>query len=1091
MQGSKLSRYVYYARVKQITENFKNAGNYKKYPKGNKQYWQGVYNTLSRREVKQHEVKKRKVKPPSVQEFYIRNGSYNKIFSTIINQNKLLSEGQSDQLYNNLISNGMNVMKITMLNGDVNNFTISDNSYDFFKYITTQGKLIINEKNEFESGGLSQIDINEIRSIVILEMKAQREIKNKNGKFFPYVNTSGLDLSRYQIYNQEQAYDEKVINAREQCLMSCLLKSGVDKTLVNKIKISYVSGVYISKKDLHEISKLINRNIVVHNYIGIKLNKKRFKAENSDEKDINIAMYNNHYFLFEKTHYSNFSIKNYELVKDEPEFYNIYVRDKGKYYYRDPKKAKISSLFLVKKLQEQKYFKKLDLSKFQETSSHAETRHNIYLNNIQNEQRLVKPNKEKEIKPRNIVYADTETDVSRKDHKLMLIAGVKDDSDKVFLFNIYDQPPSDKREQMIVYKFMDKATSNGTKNALIYFHNLKYDYTILEKYLNIRKKCSKDGQIYNVVCSYKKCEVELRDSYKLLPFGLKKLCKDFNLPKEICKKEAINYRYYEKHNNGKRIKTKRYKKQLSNADKLVFDEVINDEVSYDPETKTFNPWSYYKKYLRFDCLSLKALLQKFNKLIVDITYNEKTNKSMSVYDCLTISSLTDKYMRDQGAYDGIYEVSGNLRAYIGKAVYGGRVCVNNKYKKQVIEEKMADYDGVSLYPSAIHRLCNEIGLAQGMATRYNKNELNEWRKKTFSVLTIKILKVNKIQQMPFIAVRSEGSIEYTNKAPDKAFEIDSIGLEDLIKFHNIEYEVLDGVYWDEGVNKQMGKTISKLFNERLKYKKSNKALANTLKLMLNSSYGKTIMKQTNTRKQIIKESTNKYNKKTKKWEIKNATNFNDYVCNNFNTIKSYRKLNDNTYEIEMICADNSYNRAHIGCSILSMSKRIMNEVFDVANDLKVPIYYTDTDSLHCKYDDVPKIEEAYFKTYKKKLNGKQLGQFHTDFSLDGACDEIYATKSIFLGKKSYLDVLESKDKDGNKITGFHIRLKGITKEGIDHQSKKYEDGALGLFTDLSKGKEIKMILNPFNVEMNSQKVLFDFKKGIVSTKSEFKRMVRF
>ena len=45
----------------------------------------------------------------------------------------------------------------------------------------------------------------------------------------------------------------------------------------------------------------------------------------------------------------------------------------------------------------------------------------------------------------------------------------------------------------------------------------------------------------------------------------------------------------------------------------------------------------------------------------------------------------------------------------------------------------------------------------------------------------------------------------------------------------------------------------------------------------------------------------------------------NYINNNFNTIKSYRKLNDNNYEVESMCSDESYNRGHIGCAILSMS----------------------------------------------------------------------------------------------------------------------------------------------------------------------------
>ena len=498
------------------------------------------------------------------------------------------------------------------------------------------------------------------------------------------------------------------------------------------------------------------------------------------------------------------------------------------------------------------------------------------------------------------------------------------------------------------------------------------------------------------------------------------------------------------------------------------------------ENKTFNPTSYYKDYLRLDCLVLKKGLHKFNELITQIT-------GMTIYDSLTISSLTDKYFLQEGAYKNVYEVKGNLRAYIAKAVYGGRVCVNERYKKKVVEGRISDYDGVSLYPSAINRLCREIGLPCGKAKRLGGEN---WKNKVYSILTVKITKVNKKQQMPFIAHKGEGSIEYTNEVPENEIVIDSITLEDYVKFHEIEYEILDGVYWDGGVNKKMGEIVQKLFTERLQIKKTNKALSNVIKLMLNSAYGKTIMKKTNTEKKIVKTS-HKRKDENGRWIDVIHTNFNDFVYNNFNTIKSYRRVNGDNFEVESICCDNTYNRGHIGCAILSMSKRIMNEVFDVANDNNYPIYYTDTDSLHCNLDDVVKLEEKYEERYGKVLNGKQLEQFHTDFDLDGACSEIYATKSIFLGKKSYLDVLESVDENGNKIHGHHIRLKGITEEGLEDASKHYENGYVGLYEDLAEGNEVKIILNPYNESENSKKVLFEFGKGTVSTKKEFIRSVKF
>ena len=273
-------------------------------------------------------------------------------------------------------------------------------------------------------------------------------------------------------------------------------------------------------------------------------------------------------------------------------------------------------------------------------------------------------------------------------------------------------------------------------------------------------------------------------------------------------------------------------------------------------------------------------------------------------------------------------------------------------------------------------------------------------------------------------------------------------------------------------------------------KNKKKALSNTIKLMLNSSYGKTIMKKTKSQKVIV--NAHKYTKnKNGTLEKIEGVNLENYIFNYFNTIKCYRKLNDDKYEVERVKFDDSYNRGHIGCAILSMSKRIMNEVFDVANENKLPIYYTDTDSLHCNLGDVPKLEAKYKERYDKELNGKNLEQFHTDFDLDGAASEIYATKSIFLGKKSYLDCLESTDSDGKKITGYHIRLKGITKEGLEHQSKKYDNGYFGLFNDLANGTKINFVLNPFNPDTNENKVLFEFKKGKVTTRKEFIREVKF
>ena len=93
-----------------------------------------------------------------------------------------------------------------------------------------------------------------------------------------------------------------------------------------------------------------------------------------------------------------------------------------------------------------------------------------------------------------------------------------------------------------------------------------------------------------------------------------------------------------------------------------------------------------------------------------------------------------------------------------------------------------------------------------------------------------------------------------------------------------------------------------------------------------------------------------------------------------------------------------FNYVHCGVGILSMSTKIMNQVFDVSNDCGVKVYYQDTDSIHVYSDDVDKNVKIYKQKYKQYLVGDGLGNFQVGFSMDGAVTEIYGVESLFLGK---------------------------------------------------------------------------------------------
>ena len=68
--------------------------------------------------------------------------------------------------------------------------------------------------------------------------------------------------------------------------------------------------------------------------------------------------------------------------------------------------------------------------------------------------------------------------------------------------------------------------------------------------------------------------------------------------------------------------------------------------------------------------------------------------------------------------------------------------------------------------------------------------------------------------------------------------------------------------------------------------------------------------------------------------------------------------------------------------------------------------------------------------------------------MDGACSDIYSKESLFLGKKTYIDILESTDKDGNIINSEHIRMRGIPTPCIKYYAKQNNMSVLDTYKNI-------------------------------------------
>ncbi len=103
-------------------------------------------------------------------------------------------------------------------------------------------------------------------------------------------------------------------------------------------------------------------------------------------------------------------------------------------------------------------------------------------------------------------------------------------------------------------------------------------------------------------------------------------------------------------------------------------------------------------------------------------------------------------------------------------------------------------------------------------------------------------------------------------------------MEDLIKFQKVEFKINSGYYFNEGFNNTITKEIEYLFNKRKELKKQGNKCEVLYKLLMNSSYGKSIQKAHNKGVKFFnnKKDFNKYYDKYYN-EMMRAFNYDDEI----------------------------------------------------------------------------------------------------------------------------------------------------------------------------------------------------------------------
>lgn len=889
-----------------------------------------------------------------------------------------------------------------------------------------------------------------------IEIMKLDESKNKiKGAFFPYKHKlDGVDLSPIQIY-QDITKDFNELNIN--CLVHSIIQHGLDNNLKSDEWNKIVSDIKFSVMTAEVSQVKIKQIAEQHNlYITIKRpeshrNLRKYGNKEKSKYEIKLGLIEEHYFLIRDVDITEYAIKHYEEIKHKERWNEFIKKDE-----RD-KKRFIDSYKLIQAILENKLVEKFTREELQDTG---------FLNQVKELQEpyyVVNDYPEYKDKKQSPYYVehhelcfDFETSTEGDKHIPYLCVC----DDKTF----YGVDCGKQMLEYIIKKY------NNIPIRLI-AHNAGYDLRFITEYLTELNIIERGHMLLRAEGKYKKLKIQVQDSYALISSKLSGFSKMFGMEQE---KEIMPYGLYTK---------ERVEKQFINikeciiACKLQYQQnnigveldVKKEKEFCDLFISNCKKWNcldgcevdiieYSKRYCLIDVAVLKEGWNIFKSWIKEVC-------DLDTGDYVSLPSLANDYMIKEGVYEGVCYVGGEQREFIQQALVGGRtMCRQNK--KWKTNRKIDDFDAVSLYPSAMKRL---VGYLMGNPKPLEIKTYDFLKNQDGYFVEILIQKVNKHYAFPLMSKITDGGIRnFTNEMEGETMFVDKITLEDLKEYHEIEFEVVRGYYYNEGRNNKIGSVIQNLFDTRLKAKKAGNPIQNVYKLLMNSAYGKTIMKPIEDETKFIKKDE-----------------YENYVSNNFTFMKEAKEITGNFYKVKLDKQINTHkNLASCGIEVLSMSKRIMNEVMCLAEDNDLSIYYQDTDSMHIHTEEVKTLSDLFREKYNRELIGKNMGQFHTDFDSQILKGSMSAVESIFLGKKCYIDKLKGDDEG---VYDYHIRMKGVSGDAIKDYAFENKKDLMEVYNDLYEGKELV-----FDLCCGGKKLSFDFKYNMeIVSKNLFERKIGF
>jgi hypothetical protein len=931
----------------------------------------------------------------------------------------------------------------------------------------------------------------------------------KEGEFFNYLHKTEIDLRKCGVFNNKEnqqildngieTYDYDILTNKG-CLYYALHQNLQNDPLTPYIE----EDLQVIFSNIYRTSLKIETVKYVAKELKITINLRYndgFKNRNAKLNEgclyeCNIGFLKDHYFLNYKTQHTIYSVVNYyEICKEKDCNYIFAKRDTNTYKRDNTGKRFVDAYDIIEVFLRNKdlfleelpnVIEKAEGEADKQTKAVAITEEELQIaiskiddNQIYNyeydvekrmeslEKRILK---DKSLSKEWIqVASDLETITDKTTNKIVAVGS---------FYKLPNEPPKKFIGLDCIHQFL-KAIPN---NCILYFHNTKFDISHFHQHFtDILEYVENDGRFIYQKAKYYGKTFYIVDTLNYLSGSLKSLAEDFKLKMG---KELINYQIYNDLTNRELSVGKWYRnieedfRNCYNNDNEFLENIEKWKIKRSSNNKEYDALGYLSEYGLVDVVILQQLYDVFQKSIMDnfgIDMKFGLSNGCKLYP--TISSIAKEYSKMTGCLNGVCSNKGVIREFIDGALVGGKTMLKNNEKVIVETVSQSIIDYTSLYPSAMYAM---EGYAIGKPSLIrNLDSVGE----NYYVVKIRIDK-NKIRRKLNYPVISKISKRYmmdvdgrmknintrcfTNDFKEgEEIIVDKYTLEDVIKFQGLDYTIMYGLGWFDGYNAEIKEVVKFCFDKRIELKRAGNTAGQTAyKLILNSLYGFTAEKPHLTKVNIVKsEDVMKY-----------VLSHSKRVCSASKIGDGDKYLVKSSEDINKHC---NYN--HIATSILSYSKRLMLEVFVVAEDNEISINYTDTDSIFLKSEDLELLNTKYVEKYRKDLinNAGMLNTFKLD--MDGfviregdkyiktnckeqgiSSEDLVGGEGIYLGKKTYL--VEVKNKKDANFVGYIFSSKGITDTSIFHYCNKRQTelgvdyGLKDLFVGLSNNEYVEIDL---------------------------------